>query len=127
MRGVSADGSIVVGMATEAPSSEGGRGSEPFIWDADHGMRNLTDVLRDEYGLGESLAGWNLGEAEDISDDGRTIVGLGNQGPWIAYLGTPVPEPSTLALVIVALCIAPAFALRRSSRFRSPRAALSGR
>ena len=72
-----------------------GRGSEPFIWDAIHGMRNLGDVLRDEYGLGDSLSGWNLVSATAISDDGRTIVGLGNGGPgsfgWVAYLGTRFP------------------------------------
>jgi hypothetical protein len=90
---VSADGAIVVGY------SIGERGGEPFIWDTIQGMRNLTDVLRDEYGLGESLAGWHLYSADGISDDLRTIVGLGERvgseqfSGWIARLGTPISQP----------------------------------
>jgi hypothetical protein len=84
---VSADGTIIVGRGVD-PS-----GPEPFIWDADHGTRNLTTVLRDEYGLGALLAGWNLTEARHISDDGRTIMGYGNNPAgqkefWVAYLGS---------------------------------------
>jgi hypothetical protein len=67
----------------------------PFIWDDLHSIRDVNDVLRDDYGLGESLAGWTLTGALDISDDGRTIVGDGltPQGilaPWIAHLGSPL-------------------------------------
>jgi hypothetical protein len=62
-------------------------------------MRKLTDVLRDEYGLGASLGDNNLVWAWDISDDGRTIVGSGagpnRDQPWIAYLGTPIQPPGT--------------------------------
>jgi hypothetical protein len=90
--GLSADGSTVIGWGYEPPSSQGGRGHEPFIWDAVHGRRNLTDVLRNEYGLGESLAGWDLGAAGYVSADGRTFIGSGqnpkgNQQHWIAHLG----------------------------------------
>jgi hypothetical protein len=77
---VSGDGSIVVGQS-------GGVG--PFIWDTANGMRNLVDVFRDDYGLGDALAGRQLGIPENISEDGRTIVG----GNWIAFLGTPVAQP----------------------------------
>jgi hypothetical protein len=70
-------------------------GPEPFIWDAVHGTRNLTSVLRNEYGLADSLAGWNLTQAIAISDDGRTIAGvgrnpLGELDYWVAYLGDAI-------------------------------------
>jgi uncharacterized membrane protein len=84
---VSADGAIIVGRGVD-PS-----GPEPFIWDAIHGTRNLTTVLRDEFGLSDALIGWNLTQAADISDDGRTICGWGRNPAneweyWVAYLGS---------------------------------------
>ncbi|MEX2141202.1 MAG: PEP-CTERM sorting domain-containing protein [Pirellulales bacterium] len=87
--GVSADGSIVVGRGVD-PS-----GPEPFIWDPVHGTRNLTSVLRADYGLAESLSGWNLTQASGISDDGRTIVGFGREPSgrldyWVAVLGNTI-------------------------------------
>jgi probable HAF family extracellular repeat protein len=98
---VSADGAVIVGFSyTEI-------GSEAFIWDAAHGMRNLRQLLVNELALG--LSGWSLGSPTDISDDGRTIVGSGTnpQGRtegWVVYLGpATVPEPSSIALAAVAL------------------------
>lgn len=109
--GLSADGSVIVGAATPA-------GNNLYIWDAAHGTRNLYQLLVNEYGLGESLAGWNLRQGTgrtSISADGRTLAGFGinpagNTEAWIAYLGDPVPEPSALALA--GLALAP-FAWRR--------------
>lgn len=96
-----ADGSIVVGtsnVASAAPPIV--PDNDPFIWDATHGMRNLVDVLTDDYGLGAELAGWNLNSATAISDDGKVIVGNdinpdGNLEAWRAVL---VPEPSAVLL-----------------------------
>jgi probable HAF family extracellular repeat protein len=97
---VSADGSIIVGRGVDET------GVEPFIWDAARGTRNLTAVLRDDYGLTASLAGWNLSEATAISDDGRIITGYGRNPSgdfeyWVADLGAPVPEPSTIPLIAI--------------------------
>lgn len=83
---VSADGSVIVGLATDE------LGDVAFLWDAMHGMRSLQDVLVDEYGL--NLDGWRLTRARGISDDGLTITGiginsLGQQEGWIAT----IPEP----------------------------------
>jgi probable HAF family extracellular repeat protein len=91
---VSADGSVVVGDGvSDVPQHAA------FIWDTEHGMRNLQTLLTEELGL--DLAGWELRYARAISADGRTIVGHGWRFPeeqveaWIAH----IPEPSTLWLL----------------------------
>ena len=66
---VSRDGSVIVG------SSGAHAGQRAFIWDSTQGMRNLKEVLVDDFGL--ALAGWTLRDAMAISDDGLTIVGNG--------------------------------------------------
>ena len=102
--GVSADGSIIVGGGESDPinsvslrTSECcgyGLSSKPFIWDEINGPRYLFDVLRNEYGLGDVLAGWkDVANIAGVSADGRTITGLGvnpdgNGEAWVAYLGT---------------------------------------
>jgi len=40
-------------------------------------MRSLKDVPNNDFGLGNSLAGWTLGTAEGISANGPTVVGYG--------------------------------------------------
>jgi uncharacterized membrane protein len=104
VRGVSADGSIIVGNSEVDVDNiihlAGGvvAAREPFIWDAAHGPRYLFDMLKTEYGLSDALAGWGrLGNVYAVSGDGRTIVGLGvnpdgNGEAWIAYLGPPTAQ-----------------------------------
>jgi probable HAF family extracellular repeat protein len=101
---VSRDGSIVVGGANAHVELDPsgfplGRG-DAFIWDAAHGMRNLRDLLVNDFGL--NLDGWALNGATGVSEDGRTIVGTGfnpegNQEAWIAT----IPEPAGLPLLVV--------------------------
>jgi uncharacterized membrane protein len=121
--GMSADGSVIVGRAS------GGTDPGAYIWDAVHGSRNLKQVLIEEYGLAASVAGWDMRQAFAVSADGRTIVGgsaiaaglrttvdgisvlsdvnpQGQQEAWIAFLGTPVPEPATLLLSMLTLLMA---------------------
>ncbi len=81
--GVSGDGSVVVGY------SDTDRGSEAYIWDAQHGMRNLREVLVNDYG--QNLTGWTLTEATAVTPDGRTVIGNGTNPSgqpqaWIATL-----------------------------------------
>jgi len=85
------NGSIVVGNTTV------GGNSRAFIWDAAHGMRELSIVLTNDYNL--NLTGWTLHSARAITPDGSVIVGYG-QNPagdtegWIARLPLAVP-PAT--------------------------------
>ncbi len=86
---VSADGRVVVGDVRSSVS-------QAMIWDPDHGMRVLQQVLAAEL----DLTGWELWSATGISDDGRTIVGNGRapdgtQQGWIAV----IPEPSSALLI----------------------------
>lgn len=79
--GVSADGSVVVG--------------DHFIWDEVNGMRDLKEVLENDYGL--DLTGWWALEAFSISADGSTIVGAGlnpdlEWEAWVAVLTDIVPN-----------------------------------
>lgn len=113
--GVSFDGSKIVGSSkasyqyvTYPPelNSEGGYFDYQYaaiIWDAEHGVRNLKDVLQTDYGL--DLSGWQLLSATDISDDGLTIAGngfdpLGREQGWIVHL---VPEPSSFVLLLISI------------------------
>ncbi len=82
---VSADGSVIVGSSYYFKA---------YIWDEQHGMRSIKDMLEDDFGL--NLNGWNLYVAMAISPDGSTIVGYGSnpQGydeAWIAKLPKPAP------------------------------------
>ena len=93
--GVSADGSVVVGVGA---SSSGG---EAFVWDETNGMRALIQILADQ---GIDMTGWNLKGATGISADGLTIVGsginpLGNYEAWIAT----IPEPGTATLLALGI------------------------
>jgi len=86
---VSGDGSLIVGDGLKRVTDREYR-SFSFIWDKHHGMRDLSAVLSEQYGL--DLSGWTLTTATAVTPDGRTIVGFG-QSPrpeaWIAHLGPP--------------------------------------
>jgi len=86
----SADGSTVVGKSESL-----GYLFEAFIWDERNGMRNLRDVLVNDYGL--DLTGWILSSASGISDDGLTIVGYGDNpdGYTEAWVAT-IPRPELM-------------------------------
>jgi probable HAF family extracellular repeat protein len=86
----------------------------PTIWDEEHGMRNLVDVLV-ELGLSGQMTGWDLERAEAISADGLAIAGWGYNPEggveaWVAYLGQPsvleIPSLSRHFLVAFALLLA---------------------
>jgi uncharacterized membrane protein len=92
--GASSDGSVVVGYGNSDS------GYEAFIWNATDGIRNLRDVLVNDFGLGPQLTGWTLLDARGISSDGLTIVGngLNPSGDTEAWIAT-MPEPATICLL----------------------------
>lgn len=78
--GVSADGDVVVGESVTdivifEPFGDWTYVFEAFIWNEQHGIRDLREVLAGDYGL--DLSGWTLTRATGISADGLTIVGFG--------------------------------------------------
>jgi uncharacterized membrane protein len=91
-RDVSADGSIIVGFGTPATQRRA------MIWDATNQMRDLRDVLVNEYGLGASLTGWTLFDASAISANGMFIVGGGTNpsGQSEGWLVSLAPSSPTL-------------------------------
>jgi hypothetical protein len=91
---VSGDGSIIVGRSSPNVNSVTDD-SRAFFWDQNHGMRDLQQVLVNDFGLGAALTGWQLLSAYAISRDGGTIVGTGispnaNREAWVARI--PIPE-----------------------------------
>ncbi len=89
------DGSEVVGRLSGGPLGP----ETAFLWDATHGMRNISDIL--EAG-GVNLAGLNLYEANGISADGHTIAGTARDanGAWSTWVAV-VPSPGTIVLVLI--------------------------
>ncbi|MEM1422859.1 MAG: hypothetical protein AAGH64_02540, partial [Planctomycetota bacterium] len=64
---VSANGAVAVGFATDTD------GKEAVIWIRGQGLRVLADYLENDLDL--DLGGWELTEANGISDDGSVICG----------------------------------------------------
>ena len=110
---VTDDGSVVVGGGTTAS------GTTAFIWDAINGMRNLEEVLINDFVL--DLAGWRLISGRGVSSDGLVVTGFGLnpdgvEEAWIANMRTdPVPEPSTLTIFATGL-VGLGFMMRRRRR-----------
>lgn len=73
------------------------------VWEsATSSQQDLKTWLIANYGLGSSLAGWNLEEILSASPDGRTLVGNGQfNGQDRSFLIqlTPVPEPAGFAIL----------------------------
>jgi uncharacterized membrane protein len=99
---MSDDGSVIVGYSLSD-------GDSAFIWDAQHGMRFLKDVLV-EAGVPD-ISGWKLQNPTGISADGNTIVGYGynfdpsgggNIEGWVAV----IPEPSSMLAATLMLSLA---------------------
>lgn len=73
--GISSDGEVIIGGSggkhTDAYGT--GDGSAAFVWDAHYGMRELSQVLAEEYGM-TTLEGLAITNARSISQDRRKIV-----------------------------------------------------
>lgn len=93
---LSGDGAVMIGSGRTGTAF-----SEPVIWDATHGWRELDVLLAT---LGVDLSGWTLTSANAISADGRVIVGhgqnpAGEQEAWVAV----IPEPGPALLLALGL------------------------
>ena len=91
---MSADGEVIIGNAiNREPGTASIVDRAGFVWDTAHGMRNLTEVLRDEHGLiYPEERGFE--SPRGISQDKKVIVGW-TQGPhghraWAVYLDGPL-------------------------------------
>jgi probable HAF family extracellular repeat protein len=94
--GVSGDGTRVVGYIEDQNTDL----RQAFVWQADWGMRLVQDVLVNQFGFGDDLAGWSLTKVYAVSDDGSTLVGRGYspEGVDMAFRAV-FPEPATLTLL----------------------------
>ena len=111
------DGSVIVGHGSTA------LGTEAFIWDDSNGMRNLREVLENDFGL--DLTGWRLQVATDVSDNGLKIVGYGinPMGKREAWVANPVKVPIIggpgLLLLVGLLLATGTLVMKRSRRLGS--------
>ncbi len=67
------------------------RGREAFVWDAEHGMRRVRDLLAGEFAKDGPLAAWRLSMATAVSADGSVVAGVGmnpqgEREAWVARL-----------------------------------------
>ena len=69
---VSSSGNRIVGMGRTDDAN-----SVAFIWSAVDGMRSLSEVLVDDFGLADGLNGWHLLSANAITPDGDVVIGTG--------------------------------------------------
>ncbi|MBN8279568.1 MAG: hypothetical protein J0M16_03065 [Gammaproteobacteria bacterium] len=110
---VTGDGALIVGQAFTTAWSAA-------LWDDEHGMRLLQDVLTNELGL--DLTGWQLTGAGAVSRDGRYVAGqaIDPRGRHVAYVAdlAPVPIPAVGWMLGPALAV---LAVRRKSIRRPPR------
>jgi uncharacterized membrane protein len=92
------DGSTIVGSAIISATVDQG-----IIWDATHGLREIKQALTADYGLGPAMTGWTFTAVNDISGDGKALVGTGTDpnGFTQAFL-VIVPEPGTATLAVIA-------------------------
>lgn len=81
------DGSVIVGSASSPAGS-----NKATVWTAALGTVRVEDLLIAD---GVLPPGWDLYTAQDVSGDGRTIVGIGRHNGvtegWVAYIPSLIP------------------------------------
>lgn len=97
---ISNDGKFVGGMWFDSATSS----EVAFIWDAEHGMRKLEDVLS---AAGLNLSGLKLAETKAIATDGTNYYfsGIGwagstEKGFFASVAVTAIPEPSHYGVAV---------------------------
>jgi probable HAF family extracellular repeat protein len=85
--GVSADGNVVVGWATDSNGN-----TVPYRWTPSDGLQSIQNLLTAN---GVDFTGWTLTKATGVSADGTVVVGIGGDpaghtnAAWIASLPLP--------------------------------------
>ena len=98
------------GQVTGYAYTTGNAAQHAFLYDDTNGMVDLNSLI-------DPLSGWVLTEAGSINDLGQ-ITGSGTiSGQTHAFLLTPVPEPSSFALIGFGLATLAVFGRQRSQRF----------
>ncbi len=84
--------------------------SHAWIWVRSEPTAQLLTAYLSSKGLGGEIAGWKLTSVVGISDDGLVLAGSGYDPEgklrgWVVRLDppTPVPEPATVAIVLIGL------------------------
>ncbi len=82
---------------------------ETFVWDPQHGMRSLLNVLLDDPSVADSVRNWHFEYPGDISADGRTIVGtgidpLGHEEAFLIRFDSPIGVPEPQAIFALRIC-----------------------
>ena len=93
--GVSADGSVVVGVGAST------NGKEAFVWTRSGGMKSLARLLVGA-GIDLTSAGWSrLNIANAISPDGRYVVGDGTRnGKTEAFIITGIGKKGSQVISV---------------------------
>ena len=94
VRGMSDDGSLIVGVQNAAP----------VVWIDQGDPIRLNDFATE---LGIDLADWNIFDVSGISSDGSTIVGsaVNTTTSFVEGFVLTIPAPATLALPALALLV----------------------
>lgn len=99
--GISDDGRVIAGSGTDRDTGR----STPAIWLDGSGPINFEDYMRS---LGYSLpSGWVMRGIGDMSADGRTILGLAQNGPFYQGFIATIPTtgvPVFFGIVGLAVC-----------------------
>lgn len=95
--GISDDGRVIAGSGTDRDTGR----SSPVIWLEGSGPINFEEYMRS---LGYALPpGWVMRGIGDISSDGRTILGLAQNGSFYQGFVATIPCPGSIACMT---CIA---------------------
>ncbi len=90
----------ILGVSTPGQPDQG------MIWTTAGGIRSMESFLKDELGLASQMVGWTNIHPGTISRNGSHIVGGASQGGRIVLWVATVPEPSTMALAMMAALLA---------------------